>query len=84
MFTKLRTENYFFGILFLIFTIITVSTGGSFLSILILTGIILILVVWFNFIYKVQEESLIDKTRKMLKLKEYKTGTNRVKTQSEI
>lgn len=85
IYTELRPENYFL-LIFAFFTIISiVLSGASIAPILISIVILPVMTVWFNFIYKVQEESLIDKIKKRCKLKDYKgVGAQNITTHKQV
>ncbi len=71
IYTCLRPENYFFGFAFIL-SFIAALMSKSFLPTLIIVGTFALITLWFNFIYKVQEEILLEKITKQLKLRALK------------
>ena len=69
VYTYLRPENYFFGFAFILTFIDALISCHSFLTFIIAIGSIALTTIWFNFIYKVQEENLLEKVIKQLKLR---------------
>lgn len=69
VYTYLRPENYFFGFAFILSFIAILISGHSFLHSTISIGSIALTTIWFNFIYKIQEENLLEKVVKHLKLR---------------
>jgi hypothetical protein len=69
VYTYLRPENYFFGFAFILSFIVAIMSNQSLLPPLITIGIFVLTILWFNFIYKVQEEILVEKIIKQLKLR---------------
>jgi hypothetical protein len=69
IFTYLRPENYFFVFAFVLTFIAILLSNQSILPPLITIGIFVLSSLWFNFIYKIQEENLLEKVTKQLKLR---------------
>ncbi len=69
VYTYLRPENYFLGFAFFLSFIAILLSNQTFLPTLITIGIFALTSLWFNFIYKIQEEVLLEKVIKQLKLK---------------
>ncbi len=69
VYTNLRPENYFLGFAFILSFIAILLSYQSFLQPLIIIGTFVLTSLWFNFIYKIQEEVLLEKVIKQLKLR---------------
>lgn len=73
IFSYLRPENYFLGIAFILsFISVITSTDPLLSTTLFIIGLFVFMIIWFNFIYKVQEEILMEMVTKRLKLRELK------------
>jgi hypothetical protein len=66
--TDVRPENWFLLVLFLFIALGFTGFEGDPWMVLTLPGIFLVCFVLFNFVYKIQEESLINKVKKRIRL----------------
>lgn len=72
VYTFIRPENYLFSMAFIISTSLIWASQRSWKLVLITCGIYIVVTIWFNFIYKIQEESLIKIIKKSLLLKNHR------------
>ena len=66
--TKVRPEHYFLIVMFIIFFIAIAFSDESKWALLYVIGLWIICHIWFQFIYRVQENYLVDKIVKKLRL----------------
>lgn len=71
LYTNIRPEIYFLVGVFSFIFFGFIMSGQDIMGILIVIMLFPACILWFNFIYKIQEESLMEKVRKKLRLKEY-------------
>ena len=68
IYTSIRPEIWLSVPLFVLISIYIFIQERNIWSILLVPPILIISIIWFNFIYKIQEEALIQKLRKKIKL----------------
>ncbi len=70
LYTTIRPENWVMMVLFPVVLAITSASGLPFVHVFFLALLLIIAFGWFNFVYRNQEEALIEKIKRRLRLGE--------------